>query len=422
MKRAVIDLAGLGALLAEIVRKGYELIGPRVRDGVIAYDEISGVGDLPRGWGDEQEAGRYRVVKRGNGAFFAFATCPDSPKKFVLERSHTLWTARRSHDGQLEIDATSPLPPRRAIIGVRACEIAALQKFDRIFRRGSAVDRHYGERRQRLLLVAVQCGFPAATCFCASMGSGPDVRDGYDILLTEILEDGAHRFVVNVATPAGLEVLAPVPTRSVEEADDLAASGVLDRARKAMGRSLQTAGLRDLLCSSVESDHWDDVARRCLSCANCTMVCPTCYCTSISDTSRLSGNVATRVRSWDSCFTLEFSALHGGTVRSSTRSRYRHWLAHKLASWHDQFGGSGCVGCGRCITWCPVGIDLTAVVGELQSLHGVQPASGEAPSSRTAARSTLPQNSDRTEQGRASCPFSHKRTEEAVAHETRPHS
>ena len=89
------------------------------------------------------------------------------------------------------------------------------------------------------------------------------------------------------------------------------------------------------------------------------MVCPTCFCTTVEDHSDLAGETAERVRSWDSCFTLDFSYVHGGSVRTETQSRYRQWMTHKLASWIDQFGTSGCVGCGRCITWCPVGIDIT---------------------------------------------------------------
>lgn len=95
------------------------------------------------------------------------------------------------------------------------------------------------------------------------------------------------------------------------------------------------------------------------------MVCPTCFCTGVEDVTALAGDVTERVRKWDSCFTADFSYQHGGVVRESTKSRYRQWLTHKLSSWVDQFGSSGCVGCGRCITWCPTGIDLTAEVAAI---------------------------------------------------------
>ncbi|MBF0393567.1 MAG: 4Fe-4S dicluster domain-containing protein, partial [Alphaproteobacteria bacterium] len=116
-----------------------------------------------------------------------------------------------------------------------------------------------------------------------------------------------------------------------------------------------------------EHPRWDEVAKRCLTCGNCTMVCPTCFCTTVDDVTDLGGTRTERVRSWDSCFTLDFSYIHGGSVRNEGSSRYRQWITHKLSSWHDQFGSSGCVGCGRCITWCPVGIDITEEVGAIRA-------------------------------------------------------
>jgi ferredoxin len=131
-------------------------------------------------------------------------------------------------------------------------------------------------------------------------------------------------------------------------------------------RSLDTDGIRDLLFSNLEHPRWQQVADRCLSCANCTLVCPTCFCSSVSDVADLSGDHASRERQWASCFTLEHSQMHGGNARPTVASRYRQWLTHKLAGWIDQFGSSGCTGCGRCITWCPVGIDLTAEVAAIR--------------------------------------------------------
>jgi Fe-S oxidoreductase len=90
------------------------------------------------------------------------------------------------------------------------------------------------------------------------------------------------------------------------------------------------------------------------------MVCPTCFCATVEDATDLTGSATERRRVWDSCFSQEFSYIHGGSVRTSAGARYRQWITHKLATWHEQFGVSGCVGCGRCITWCPVGIDITA--------------------------------------------------------------
>jgi ferredoxin len=107
------------------------------------------------------------------------------------------------------------------------------------------------------------------------------------------------------------------------------------------------------------------------------MVSPTCFCTTVEEVTDLSGEHAERWRKWDSCFTQDFSYLHGGSVRASTRSRYRQWLTHKLATWIDQFDTSGCVGCGRCITWCPVAIDLTVEVQAIRQSDGLAPEAGK---------------------------------------------
>ena len=133
-----------------------------------------------------------------------------------------------------------------------------------------------------------------------------------------------------------------------------------------MGRALDTGNIQGLLYENAEHPRWEQVAQRCLTCGNCTMVCPTCFCTTVEDTTNLAGDQAARTRRWDSCFSLDFSYIHGGPVRSSTRARYRHWITHKFAAWIDQFGSSGCVGCGRCITWCPVGIDVTEEIRSLR--------------------------------------------------------
>jgi ferredoxin len=181
---------------------------------------------------------------------------------------------------------------------------------------------------------------------------------------------------VEIGSELGAEVLAEVPTEPAA-AEDLAAVGaVVESANARMGRSMETDGLKDLLYSSAESPQWDEIAGRCLACTNCTMVCPTCFCTTVEDVSVLGSDDAERRRVWDSCFSEEFAHIHGGSLRTETRARYRQWLTHKLASWQDQFDALGCVGCGRCITWCPVGIDITAEVASMRARAGLAVAGG----------------------------------------------
>ena len=200
---------------------------------------------------------------------------------------------------------------------------------------------------------------PAGTCFCVSMETGPKADAGFDLALTELVDENRHEFLVEVGSETGVEIFRQVPHRPATDAEVAAAEAVVAHTASQMGRTLQTDGIKDLLLENLNHPRWDDVAKRCLTCGNCTMVCPTCFCTTVEDHSDLTGSFAERVRKWDSCFTMDFSYIHGGSVRKTARSRYRQWMTHKLATWIDQFGTSGCVGCGRCITWCPVGIDIT---------------------------------------------------------------
>jgi len=257
---------------------------------------------------------------------------------------------------------------------VRACELHAIAIQDRVFLGGRHPDPQYAGRREGAFIVAVNCAEPAGTCFCASMDAGPRAADGFDIALTELLDDDGHRFLAQAGSARGTEILRETEARPAAAADTGAADAVSERAAASMGRAMPELDLRELLYDNYGHARWDDVAARCLSCGNCTMVCPTCFCFSVEDVSGLAaateaaGTEAAGTelhRSWDSCFTLDHSYLHGGPVRVSVRSRYRQWMTHKLATWQDQFGTSGCVGCGRCITWCPAGIDITEEVAAI---------------------------------------------------------
>lgn len=367
MRTAVIDRSGLDTLIGVLRQRGYLVVGPTVREGAIVYDQVTSVVDLPKGWTDEQDGGTYRLRPRSDQALFGYGVGPQSWKKYLFPPRTLLWRGRRTEEG-FEIEGGPEASGPYAFLGVRGCELAAIAIQDLVFAGGSFADPTYSSSRQRAFVIAVNCGSPAGTCFCVSMGTGPRAGPGFDLSLTELMSDDRHEFLVEIGSPRGGEILAEVPQRPDQPEDRRRADAVIEWAAAHMGRALDTGGIKDLFYGSYEHSRWDEVARRCLTCANCTMVCPTCFCSTVEDTSDLTGTIAERWRTWDSCFSLEFSYLGGGNVRSSTRSRYRQWLTHKLATWIDQFGTSGCVGCGRCITWCPVGIDLTEEVEGLRAL------------------------------------------------------
>jgi sulfhydrogenase subunit beta (sulfur reductase) len=362
----IIERGALDALLDAISRQGYQLVGPTVHEGAIVYRDVRSTADLPIGWGDEQDGGRYRLRRREDDALFGYAVGPHSWKQFLHPPRLRLWRARRGQNGEgLEFVEESSDQPRYAFFGVRSCELHAIAIQDRVFLPGAHPDQSYAARREDVLLVAVNCGDPSGTCFCTSMGTGPKASSGYDLALTEVLNEHGHRFVVEVGSDMGALVLADVPHHIAGDTDERDAADVTAGAVARMGREMPDVDLKALLYANYEHPRWEEVAERCLTCGNCTMVCPTCFCTSVEDKADLDGGDAERWRQWDSCFSVSFSHVTGGETRKSPRSRYRQWMTHKLATWFDQFGTSGCVGCGRCISWCPVGIDITEEVSAI---------------------------------------------------------
>ena len=368
-----VDRGGAGArfldagvferLLALLVQQGHVLVGPTVRDGAIVYDEIDGVEDLPRGVREVHGAGSYRLEQTGDGYFFSWAHGHDSAKRFLFPPRDLRQVTERDEHGHLEIERV-PLPEvNYAFVGLRPCDLHAIEIQDRVFLLAGA---SYRARREDAIFISVNCGHPGATCFCASMHTGPRSSMGFDIALTEI-EEG---FTAEVGTDRGAELLEAldVPDAGFEQVS--AALRVTRVAERQMQRTLDTSDLPGLLYRNREHPQWEEVGARCLTCTNCTMVCPTCFCYDIVDSVSLDGTTAQRSREWSSCFTEEFSHMASGSVRSSAASRYRQWLTHKFAAWIDQFESSGCVGCGRCITWCPVGIDVTEEIKAIRASDG----------------------------------------------------
>ncbi len=357
-EKYIVERTDFQIVLDVLMQKGYRLVGPTVHDGVVAYDDIRTVSDLPIGWVEEQERGSYRLKKTEDPKLFGYGLGPHSWKKYLYPSTIRLWQANRSN-GHFDVQPETHEPAKLAFIGVRACELAAIAIQDKVFLGGEYVDPFYQSRRENAFIVAVNCGRASKTCFCASMNTGPKATSGFDLALTEVLEPNHHYFLVEAGSDKGTEVLSAIPNRSAADEEVQAGEAILAKTVMQMGRSVDTSGLEELLYNSYNDPHWDSIASRCLTCGNCTMVCPTCFCTTVEDVTDLNGGTAERWRKWDSCFSMDFSYIVGGSIRSSAKSRYRQWLTHKFASWVDQFGTSGCVGCGRCITWCPVGIDVT---------------------------------------------------------------
>lgn len=373
----------------------HRTVGPSVRNGTIVLAEIDSPDDLTAGVTLDQAPGSCRVVPLPNAdqRRFAWAVGPDSAKSRQHPAERTLFSAEMGADGfsvgppdaaeSARRGGTPERPP--AMIGLRPCDMAAVGVLDRVLGGDSmgGIDP---------LVVVVNCAEPGGTCFCVSMETGPSLAPGLadqvDIVLWERGTDNAPEYLLTPTSGRGahlLDRLDALRTRPATAADARWAEASTADAAARMGRRLETVGLAEGLMATLDSGRWDDVGARCLSCGNCTMVCPTCFCSSVHDESSLEGSTVSRIQRWDSCFTLDHSFIHGGSVRNGTSDRYRQWLTHKLSTWWGQFGESGCVGCGRCISWCPVRIDLVEEANALLD---------EAPTAVTPTdESTAPQAS-----------------------------
>ncbi len=361
----VVGVDAIESILTSLKEQNYKTIGPTIRDEVIIYDELDNISELPIGITDVHESGSYRLIERADKALFGYNVGPFSFKKYLFPPRLTILKTKRV-DGKISIIRKDEHLDKLAFFGVKPCELQAILIQDKIFIDGEYVDNYYKKQRDALFIVTTNCTEAGSSCFCTSTDSGPEAKSGFDLAITEMIIDNDHSFLIEAGSKSGLKVLKELDIKKASA--DLINIEIqkLDSAKNNMGRKLNTTNLKDLLLENLNHPHWEDIAKRCTSCGNCTMVCPTCFCSNIEDVTSLDGVENERVRSWDSCFSMEYSYIHGGAVRASIKSRYRQWMTHKLASWQEQFDTLGCVGCGRCIVWCQVGIDITKETQTIQ--------------------------------------------------------
>ncbi len=309
------------------------------------------------GFEEEQGKGHYRLIDQQDGSFFHYTLGPQSFKKFLHPPRRKLWAVDGSKTG-FAVSAPEN-PPKMAFWGVRSCDLSAISILDRVFLQGAVINEWYKEAREQLFIIAVGCTHPSANCFCTTMDTGPVPHGHFDLSLLEVKDENNHFFIASTNSDQAVQLVNDLGLKTADKVAVGLADKKMEKAIEKMSVKFEPTEAAEVLRSNLEHTHWDEVANRCLSCANCTMVCPTCFCTTTEDITDLTGDHSERWLVWDSCFNGDFSYIHGGRIRNSTKSRYRQWITHKLSSWYDQFGTPGCVGCGRCTTWCPVGIDIT---------------------------------------------------------------
>lgn len=293
------------------------------------------------------------------------------PKKFFYPQEEVLFQWK---DG--EFKETVVEPSFQVIFGVHPCDLAGLGIMDTIYS-AEPQDSHYMRRRQESLIIGLSC-MPDKHCFCQSMGtSSPE--QGYDLFLTDI--DDA--FFIDARTTAGMNVVKSL-SGLLQKSQDEHKSQYKDfwnRRSEAFTNGFAPDNLRTVMEMEWDNKVWKDMGERCLSCGNCTPVCPTCYCFDLVDIAHLNGQEGERKRQWDSCQFVGFASVAGDfNFRPTPVDRLKFWYRHKLHGFDDPYGFKTCVGCGRCTESCPAGIDdIVQVVKVLQGKKAnYEPGSGES--------------------------------------------
>lgn len=334
---------------------GYTVIGPSLSEGVVRLMEIKRPEDLASGVVDVQAPGRYATAGK-SPSVFSYVNGPDSPKDYLHPGDVELLRTIEKNGG-IEVVSAFHSKKKYAFFGIRPCDLKGVGVMDRTMMVPGFEDPVYSVLRKDSVLVVVNCTRAGENCFCASMGTGPGADSGYDLAITELPD----RLLLDVPEESK-KLLKGVDVIPATEEDVGAGREMVLLAREQMHKRIEKDNPSELMYAGTDSPLWEKTAERCLACGNCTMVCPTCFCNTIQDRTDFRDGSVSRIRRWDSCLSKDFVYSAGGNPRRQRSARYRQFVMHKFAYWKDQFGVYGCVGCGRCITWCPVGIDITETV------------------------------------------------------------
>ncbi len=288
-----------------------------------------------------------------------------SPKSAIFPQSESLFrfsTGSSGESGQRGVELQSEInAPEAVVFGGRPCDAKGFTIYDRVYLNAEAADPYYADRRAKTALITLACSAPFAGCFCVAVGGGPADTEGSDVLMTEV--DGGY--YLEALTDRGREII-DLPVLEDGSARQAAAIKVHEEAAKKLQNPFGMEGKASVSMALFNLDEfWQGVTDRCVSCGACTFLCPTCYCFNITD--EQTAGEGERIRSWDACmfhhFTLEAS---GHNPRPLKQQRFRNRVGHKFVFYPEKYDGVlACCGCGRCIRYCPVSIDISEVVRKL---------------------------------------------------------
>ncbi|MBT4835845.1 MAG: 4Fe-4S dicluster domain-containing protein [Methylococcales bacterium] len=356
--------ARLNDLFQSLLDHGYRIMAPVVRDDSILYQQINSADALPHGIIDDRHNGSYQIAQAKTPRCFAWSNPQQSLKSFVFSPVEILWKSFYK-DNELVFQAIKAEAQPTVIFGVKGCDIAGLQLLDQHFYHKKTPDTHYQQRRDNLILFGINCFRSGSQCFCTNTGDGPNISSPSDCIMSE-LDEG---YIIHHVNSPLTEIIDTLQLKLATTAQQQQAT--YESSQAALS---QQQKLPEITANSVfeQWSHpvWNDIADTCLGCGNCTTVCPSCFCHQESSDVSIDLTESSQTRSWDSCFTTQHSYLHGFYIRPERSQRYRQWLSHKFSGWQSQFGRIGCTGCGRCATYCPVGIDPTQVLQTLFKRRG----------------------------------------------------
>ncbi len=317
-----------------------------------------------------QEYHLYAPVRKGPDFAFApvdrmedltldYPTTILPPKKFPFPAKETIFTFE---DGKFSKIQDIIPEEKQIVLGVHPCDVAGLRFLDRVFL-GYRSDPRYLRRRNNFLIFAATCKSVSETCFCLSMGTGPEATTGFDVLITDL----GRRFLMEAGTDEGEGILRSLGAQAATEDDIAAKRSLVERLKGEFKRGVDTDGMPELCMASQDHPVWQKYGEICLACGQCGMSCPTCFCFDVREKVAPTLASGERYRQWDVCLLKEFSQVAmGGNFRPERSARLRQFICHNLSYGSYQFSLTKCVGCGRCIKVCPVDIDITEIAAELR--------------------------------------------------------
>ena len=317
----------------------YDLFAPvQLTEGVSAYKKI----DQP----EEVDLSHSNSQKAAKEVFF-----PQSEVMLQCEKTEKL----------NRVTSVEEVRRERILLGARPCDLQAISILDPVFMGKEYTDVYYLKKRETTLIIGFACDQPRSTCFCSSVGGGPFIRTGSDLFFIDL----GDAYLIEFITKKGGALR---DNRLLKEADakDLSlAHGIEKKAREKLNSYLPVEGIEKSLDRIMEGPFWDRIHEKCIGCGVCTFLCPTCHCFDIAD--EAVNNKGRRVRNWDSClFPLYSLETSGHNPRPTGRERTRQRLMHKFNYYPKNFGRIACVGCGRCIAYCPVNFDIREAIEEIK--------------------------------------------------------